>query len=186
MAVEVRQQRPEEWDDVLGLVDEAFDRPSVVRLVELMHASGNWIAELSLVAVVDGALVGHVCLSRLPLHTGTSTVPVLTLTPLSVRPRAQRRGIARALVTRALAVAADRPEPLVVLEGDPALYGRFGFTRAADHGIERPSELIPEQGFQLATLPNYRRDLRGRVEYPDYFAATGSIGPAGPLERGAQ
>jgi putative acetyltransferase len=96
---------------------------------------------------------------------------------LSVEPEAQRMGIGRGLVERVLRAAAARAEPFVVLEGSPRMYARFGFEPAADYGIERPSELIPEPAFQLVRLPSYRPELRGQVRYPDYFYEIGAVGP---------
>lgn len=176
--VEFRAHDSTEWPDVLAVIDRAF-APDVAAglLADWIHDSDRWIPDLSHVAVADGDLVGHVMISRLPLRTSTSAVPILCLSPLSVVPAYQGRGIARALVESVLAAAATRAEPFVVLEGSPRMYPKFGFRPASDYGIERPSELIPEAAFQLVTLPNYRPEVRGRVEYPDYFFEIGAVGP---------
>lgn len=177
--VEIRTHDATEWPDVLAVIDRAF-APDVAAglLADWIHGSDGWTPDLSHVAVVDGDLVGHVMVSRLPLRTSTGTVPILCLSPLSVEPAHQGRGIARALVGSVLAAAAaTRAEPFVVLEGSPRMYPKFGFLPASEYGIERPSELIPEPAFQLVTLPGYRPGVRGRVEYPDYFFDIGAVGP---------
>jgi putative acetyltransferase len=176
--LEIRTQRPDEWPQVVALINRAFaPEVNAGQLAEWVHDSAGRIDDLSLVAVHDEHLVGHVMLSQLPLQTPSGDVAILCLAPLSVEPETQRQGIGRALVEHALRVAATRTEPLVVLEGSPRMYTKFGFEPASDYGIERPSELIPEPAFQLVRLPTYGRDLRGQVRYPDYFYEIGAVGP---------
>jgi len=174
----IRTQREDEWADVLAVIDRAFV-PDVKagQLAGWVHGSAGWIAELSLVAVHDDRVVGHVLFGQLPLRTSAGEVDVLCLSPLSVDPAFQRQGMARALVEHGLRVAATRAEPLVVLEGSPRIYHKLGFGQASAYGIERPSQLIPEAAFQLVTLPAYRPGLRGQVEYPEYFYEIGAVGP---------
>jgi putative acetyltransferase len=174
----IREQRADEWTAVRELIARAFAPDLAAGLVaDWAHAHRP---VLSLVAELDGAIVGQVMFFRLPLHTddadGTE-LDVLCLAPLSVDERVRRTGIARALVRHALAQLTDRPEPLVVLEGDPAIYGTFGFRPAAEFGVERPSELIPQAAFQAIALPAYRTGLRGRVQYPQHFYDIGAVGP---------
>lgn len=183
MPVTIRAQRddaapdrPGEWPQVRALIDRAFAPDTNAGLL------AEWVREqgdaVSLVADADGQLVGHVMFSPLPLRSEDGAdATVLCLSPLSVDPTWQRRGVGRALVERGLAAAAARSEPLVVLEGSPVLYPKFGFRPASEFGIERPSELIPEPAFQLVTLPSYQPGLRGQVVYPQYFFDIGAVGP---------
>ena len=176
-ATSVRVERPEDRPAVDALVEEAFGTASVARLVQLIRASEHWMPELSLVAERDGDLVGHVLLSTADLETDAGLRPVLLLSPLAVRPSAQGGGVGRALVEAALAAARASSFGVVVLEGDPSFYSRFGFRRGAELGIERPSERIPEVAWQAYALPAYDTTLRGTVAYPSAFWETGSVGP---------
>lgn len=176
-ATAIRVELPADHAAVDDLVEEAFNDPSVKRLVQLIRASEHWLPELSLVAERDGELVGHVLFSSVDLVTEMGTDRILLLSPLAVRPSAQEKGIARALVEAGI-VAADRTGyGVVVLEGDPKLYRRFGFRPATALGIERPSERIPEPAWQAHPLAAYHAGLRGRVSYPSAFWETGSVGP---------
>ena len=160
----VRPERGDEHDAVRAVVAAAFDDPRVPPLVDELRASDGYLPELSLVADDDGLVIGHVMFTTAPF-AGTSYV---ILSPLAVRPDRQRRGVGSALVEAGLAGARRREEPLVVVEGDPRYYSRFGFVDARELGLEPPSERIPPGAFQaIALQPDHPR---GRVAYPPAFA----------------
>ena len=178
----IRPERPGEWPALRAVIEAAFaPHTAAGPLAEWLHERD---AVLSLVAEVGGEVggepVGHVLFSTLPLRgiDGAPDGTVLCLSPLSVLAGFRRRGIARSLVAAGLAALADRPEPLVVLEGSPVMYAKFGFRPAREFGVERPTELIPEPAFQAGALPTYRPGLRGRVEYPQHFYDVGAVGPS--------
>jgi putative acetyltransferase len=82
---------------------------------------------------------------------------VLMLSPLGVRPDRQRQGIGSALVAEGLRRARERGEPVVIVEGDPRYYSRFGFRRASELGLHDPHEGIPDGAYQaLAYAPTTR------------------------------
>jgi putative acetyltransferase len=175
--ITVRVEEPEDRAGVDDLVEEAFGDASVQRLVQLIRASNHWVPQLSLVAKREGELVGYVLLSTADLVSDGDPQQILLLSPLAVRPSAQGGGVARRLVEEGI-VAADRAGyGLIVLEGDPALYGKLGFQPATALGIERPSDLIPEPAWQAHRLAAYHDGIRGRVTYQSAFWETGSVGP---------
>jgi putative acetyltransferase len=91
---------------------------------------------------------------------------VLQVGPLAVVPAHQRRGVGSALMQETIRVADDMGEPLLLIEGSPKYYGRFGFTRADEQGIEPPPEARGPQYFMLRRLRAYDSTLRGRAVYP--------------------
>lgn len=104
-------------------------------LTDRLREGAWWVPELSLVAVDPaGAVVGHVIATRGDL----GGMPALGLGPLGVLPRAQRRGVGSALMHAVLGAAEAMGEPLIALLGDPAYYGRFGFTAGAQAGVGSP------------------------------------------------
>ncbi|MBW3593918.1 MAG: N-acetyltransferase, partial [Actinobacteria bacterium] len=132
-----------------------------------IRASDAYVSELAFVADEDGDVVGHTMLSYLALE-GTD-VRVLQLGPMAVRPDRQRQGIGSALVEAALRAADDRAEPLVLVEGVPAYYPRFGFRSASELGLLRPYAEIPDAAWMAVTLSRYDPSIRGRVLYPRWF-----------------
>ena len=100
---------------------------------------------------------------------------VLTLSPLTVAPGMQGRGIGSALVPAALRTADQLGEPLVLLEGSPRYYPRFGFRDCRKFGISitLPDWAPPDAGMMFP-LSAYDARVRGRLVYPPAFAATGT------------
>ena len=140
------------------------------RLVEAIRASANFVPQLSVVAEIDGRVVGHVMISYASLVSRNAIRRIAMLSPLAVAPTEQRRGIGSALVRDVTARAQVRGEPLVILEGNPAFYGPLGFEYAAPYGIEIPlPSWAPPEAAQVLRLEAYDRSIRGRVVYPPAF-----------------
>ncbi|MGI5146554.1 GNAT family N-acetyltransferase [Plantactinospora sp. CA-294935] len=139
--VRLRAEGPADAVAIRQLVAEAFASPDTrlpaeVRLVEALRVTDAWLPELSMVAEVDGELVGYALLSRVEVWPGG--VPALALGPVAVRPGRQRRGYGQDVVRAALDAAAELGERLVVVLGNPAYYRRFGFSPAARFGLTSP------------------------------------------------
>jgi len=132
----VRRERAADHDAVRALHDAAFGGPTEGRLTDELRADAGFLPHLSLVAEDGDRIVGHVIATRGRLEP--LGVPVLGLGPLGVHPDAQRRGVGTALVHALVAVAEASGERLIALLGDPAYYGRVGFVRATDLGVEPP------------------------------------------------
>lgn len=162
--------RPEADADhaaIRSVVGAAFGSPVEPDLVEAIRASDRFVSELSLVAEIDGEIVGHILVSYVDLEP--DSVRVLQVAPLAVAPTRQRRGVGGALVRKVLRLAEERGAPLVLVEGDPRYYERFGFRRSDEAGIEPPANVSP-QYLMVRTLSAYDPSIRGRLVYPDAFA----------------
>ncbi|AWX94038.1 GNAT family N-acetyltransferase [Paracoccus mutanolyticus] len=92
----IRPEHPQDRTAIAALLELAFDGGAESRLVSELRAAGD--LALSLVADVQGSIVGHVALSPLAAEG-----PALALAPLAVHPAVQARGIGTALVRAALA-----------------------------------------------------------------------------------
>jgi putative acetyltransferase len=142
----------------------AFGDTETADLVDLIRASDRFVPDLSLVATSEGQTLGHVMLSYVDIEPGSQRV--LQVGPVAVVPSHQRRGIGSALMEEAIRLADERGEPLLLLEGNPAYYERFGFRRADEAGIEQPPESHGVQYFMMRPLTAYDPGLRGRAVYP--------------------
>ena len=160
----VRAETPDDHADIRRIVDEAFGDTITGDIVDAIRASDRFVPDLSLVAVSEGQALGHVISSYVDLVPGSRRV--LQVGPLAVVPSHQRQGIGTALMRETIRLADGRGEPLLLIEGSPVYYGRFGFTRADEHGIEMPPESHGPQFFMLRQLDAYDPSLRGRAVYP--------------------
>lgn len=174
---QVRPQRPGELDAVCGVTRAAFGDEAVVELVRVLAARPD--TGCSLVAELDGELVGHVALSRGWVDAAPRLVRAEVLSPLSVVPAQQGRGVGGALVRAAVSSAGQRGVPLVFLEGDPGYYRRLGFEPARAHGLTRPSVRIPEPACQVVLLPAWESWMAGALVYPEVFWELDLVGLRG-------
>jgi putative acetyltransferase len=179
--MQIRPARSHEQPAVEALVAAAFGEPPDGQLTQLLRAlDSSGAVRASLVAVDGGRLVGHVQLNRCWLDAPRALVEVLVLSPLSVDPRRQRRGIGTALVRAAIDEARRLGAPAVFLEGSSHYYGRRGFQAATPLGFRRPSVRIPEPAFQVALLPAYEPWMTGQLVYCEAFWATDTVGLRDP------
>lgn len=167
----LRPERAGEEPTIRRVVEDAFvGEPVVGELVDALRRSPDWVPGLSLVAELDGEIVGHVLFTRSLLDAPSRLIDVLVLSPLSVAPAHQRRGIGDALVRYGLEEVRRVPnEPLVLLEGDPAYYARFGFEPAERIGFRRPSLRITERAFQVVRMPSWEPWMTGTLVYSRVF-----------------
>jgi len=174
----VRTERAEEHAVVERVVEQAFGRPEVAELVRRIRMSPGCDPDLSFVAEENGTIVGHTMLSYVELEDGDRRHRVLTMSPVSVLPAAQGRGIGGRLIRAAIERADERGEPLIVLEGSPRYYPRFGFRYSRPFGItiDLPS-WAPKEASMVVPLMRYRPDIRGRVVYPPAFDVVAEHGP---------
>jgi len=163
-AVLVRREQAADVPAIAEIHRAAFKGEVETNLVAELRASGAWLPELSMVAELDGRIVGHVVCTR--AHVGD--VPALGLGPLGVDPTVQKSGVGTALMHAVLGAADALNEPVVVLLGHTEYYPRFGFAPATSFGIT-PS--VPEWGnhFQARPLSTYERSIRGPFAYAGPF-----------------
>ena len=158
--VSIRPEAAGDGEAVRRLLLGAFPAADEACLVERLHADGD--AVLSLVAVEEEAVVGHVLFSRL-----LAPAAALALAPLAVRADRRRRGIGARLVEAGLERSKREGWRAVVVLGDPACYRRFGFRPEAVRGMASPYAGPALMGLELA-----EGGLGGpRIEHAPAFAS---------------
>jgi putative acetyltransferase len=166
----IRLAREDDWPAIPEVHRTAFgDEGDVVArlVVELRERADLYVPELSFVAEEEGVVVGHVMNTWNWIEeTGER---VLQLSPLGVLPEYQRRGHGSALVRASLDAVRAAGEPLLLLEGARAFYGRFGFVRADELGLLPPPECLHDSAFQVAILDPEATLPQGRVVYSEPF-----------------
>ena len=169
----IRAETPADHGAIRRVVAAAFKSDTEADLVDRIRASPEYVPAMALVAEAAGAIVGHVMISDAIIRNDGGDRRISMLSPLAVDPDHQQGGVGGALVERALGIADFLGEPIVILEGSPAYYGRFGFEPSAGHGIEiHLPEWAPPEAAQVKLLTSFEPDdptLRGTVVYPPAF-----------------
>ncbi|MEX3008533.1 GNAT family N-acetyltransferase [Hoeflea sp. TYP-13] len=160
----IRLEKPADRDAIYTLHSGAFPTDDEARLVDRLRQDGDLV--LSLVAVKDQQIVGHIAFSNMQ-----APFPALGLAPVSVSEAHRRQGIAAALISRGLEMAKDQGCSGVFVLGDPDYYRRFGFSTEMAKGFQSPYA-----GPYLMAMPLADDELpsaSGRVEYAAAFASLG-------------
>jgi putative acetyltransferase len=120
---------------------------------------------VSLVAEVDGRVVGHIAFS--PASISGYADGWYGVGPLSVLPEFQAQGIGKSLMYRGLSSLTAMGAKGCVLVGDPGYYERFGFRNIPDLVLEG----VPREYF--LALPFHKNPTRGVVAFHRGFSAQG-------------
>ena len=163
----IRSEALPDYPKIAEVITSAFGQPNEAKLVEAIRNSENYIPELSLIAEIDGNIVGHVLFSYIHV-VSNEILSVLALAPVAVSPQFQNQGIGTALVQYGLDRADELGEALVIVLGHPSFYSRFGFVQSTYYGIKSPFEVSAE-AFMVKPLKNYEIKYTGDVIYPQVF-----------------
>jgi putative acetyltransferase len=168
-AVSVRPAREADLAHILEIHRAAFETPAEADLVETLITGGY--DAVSLVAVTDAMVVGHVLLSPAEVVGDRDEPwPLLVLAPVAVLPSHQRRGIGSALVAAALETAHRAGARAVSVLGHPGYYPRFGFREALPLQVRAPFADIPQEAWMIAELePRALDGVSGVVRYAPPF-----------------
>ena len=136
----------------------AGDEPDLIDALRRLGA-----LSLSLVAELDGRVVGHVALSPVTHESGAEGW--FGLGPISAEPALQRQGVGGALIVEAKSWLAARGAAGCILTGDPGYYPRHGFLPAPQHAPEAE----PAEYFMVLSLAGEIPPGRFRF-HPAFYA----------------
>jgi putative acetyltransferase len=160
----VRDERVEDGPRVLEVERLAFGGPTQAELVTRLRSAEP---RLSLVALSDEVVVGHIMFSPVTIDSAPETAAA-QLSPLAVEPSYQRRGIGAGLVREGLRRCQHLGWTSVFLLGDPRYYARFGFELASARALWCEDELGEYlQCVELA--PGALDGIRGEVKFHEAF-----------------
>jgi putative acetyltransferase len=126
----IRAEQPGDIDPIRAVNDAAFGGTGEGRLVDALRRAGK--LTVSLVAEVDGDIVGHIAFSPV---TCAAAANGFGLAPLAVRPDVQRSGVGKELARAGLTAMRRVGADFVVVLGDPKYYAKFGFAPARRWGM---------------------------------------------------
>jgi putative acetyltransferase len=169
LMIHIRPERPEDIASIDEINRLAFGGEEEAKLVKAIRGSDYFIPELSLVAVEDDRIVGHILFSPVKIESSESSVIALALAPMAVVPEYQNKGIGTELIKHGLIVCKKLGYTIVIVVGHPEYYPRFGFNPAREYSLEAPFE-VPDDAFMaLELVPGALKNVRGMVKYNPAF-----------------
>ena len=167
--MKIRQETEKDYGEVCKLIKQAFLSPehsdsTEPDLVVSLRKSVSFIPELSLVAVENDKIMGHILFTKITIGGNVE----LALAPLAVLPDHQKRGIGSALIAEGHRIAKALGYDYSVVLGSPRVYGKAGYIPASVYGI-KPPFAVSDENFMAIKLKRDAKALDGTVKYDDAF-----------------
>ena len=168
--IEIRKEIESDYADVYELNKAAFGQESESKLVELLRKSNAFIPELSLVAVINNKIVGHILFTKIIIKDDSGNeFESLALAPMAVKPELQKKGIGGKLIRYGLNKARELGYKSVIVLGHEHYYPKFGFVPAEKWKIKAPFD-VPKNVFMgIELVENGLTGVTGTVHYPEEF-----------------
>lgn len=170
MSIEIRVELEKDHEDVFSLNKAAFEQENEARLVALLRKSEAFIPEFSLVATIEGRILGHILFTRILIRNENGKAfESLALAPMAVLPGHQKQGIGGKLIRAGLQKARELGYRSVIVLGHEDYYPKFGFEPAAKWNVKAPFD-VPSNAFMaIELLENGLAGVEGTVEYDIAF-----------------
>lgn len=163
----IRAATSQDIESITGVHVAAFGGPSEANLVAALTAQCATL--ISLVALVDSVIVGHILFSPVRIEPATD-VSVWGLAPMAVHPAKQGCGIGAGLVHSGIATCRDNAVEALVVLGHQDYYPRFGFCPASEFGLGCTYDVPPQAFMALELQARALREVAGVVHYHPVFA----------------
>jgi putative acetyltransferase len=166
--VRIRKERPEDITAIREVNKRAFGQTQEADIVDEIRDKCSDL--VSLVAVMQNHVVGHILFSPATVESKNRTVGGMGLAPMAVLPEYQRQGIGSELIRTGIAQLKARRCPFVIVLGHAEYYPRFGFEPASRHGIRSECE-VPDDAFMILVLnESGMHGISGVARYRPEFA----------------
>ena len=162
----IRFAQEKDLDSILKVVETAFsdeENQVIMNFVQELSSENTSPSIKSLVAEVDNQVIGYVSYSPILLKSDSSIVGYI-LAPLAVSPEHQKQGVGSNLINFGIDLLTKDGVGVLLVYGDPAFYGRFGFKEEIGQSFVPPYPLqypfgwtgmmlndtpVPEQSIQF-------------------------------------
>lgn len=167
----IRPESADEFAVIHHLVETAFQTAYYSEgdeqdFVSRRRNAEEYIQDLALVLLNADRIIGHIMLTHTWVDNATRRQPVLLLAAVCIDSAYRNQGIGTLLVKEALQHAKHLGHVAVILVGDPAFYGRFGFRPAIEFGIVNTSQIEDQYVLALELIPQALQTVAGSVRLP--------------------
>jgi predicted N-acetyltransferase YhbS len=159
VSLTIQTETPDDAGPIERLHERTFGPGRFARTAFRIRERHQHILELSFTARIGTLLVGSVRLT--PIRIGESKA--LMLGPLTVERPFRGRGIAEALIARAMDEARQRGHRLVLLVGDEPYYARCGFRGVPKGEVTMPGPVDPARLLIAELIAGAFSNVKGRV-----------------------
>ena len=139
----IRHFQKTDLDSILTVIETAFsdeENKVIMNLVQELHQETSSPSIKSLVAEVDNEMIGYVSFSPIFLKSDSS-ISGYILAPLAISPEHQKQGIGSSLIKSGIDILTQDGAGVLLVYGDPAFYGRFGFNEEIGRTFTPPYPL---------------------------------------------
>ena len=167
--IKIRKENEKDYPKSYDVVKIAFenaehsDGNEQDLVVDLRNGNG-YIPELSLVAELDGKIVGYIMFTKILISENEE----IALAPLAVLPEYQKQGIGSKLIEHGHKIAKDLGYHYSVVLGSEKYYPKFGYIPAINYGIKPPFD-VPSDNFMAIKLNKNNTVIKGIVRYSKEF-----------------
>lgn len=168
--MEIRKENINDYFDVYNLNKVAFEEDEEAKLVDLLRKSNAFIPELSLVAIIDNNIVGHILFTKINIidNKGNENES-LALAPMAVSPKYQKSGIGGQLIKNGLDKAREMNFKSVIVLGHENYYPKFGFEPTTKWGITSHYDVPANVFMGIELVDDGLKNVSGIVEYSKEF-----------------
>ncbi len=164
----VREERLDDIAVIRKINEMAFGQPMEANIVDKLRENCSDL--LSLVAVREGQVVGHILFSPVRIEGEGRMVEGTGLAPMAVLPAWQHQGIGSMLIRAGISMLKNKGCPFVIVLGHPGYYPRFGFEGASGYGIRSQWSEVPDGAFMILVLNSEAvAGTSGTARYRDEF-----------------
>ena len=159
--VEIRQENKNDYEEIYNVVKTAFETAehsdgNEQDLVVALRNSDSFIPELSLVAIKDNKIVGHILFTKIKIGNHEE----LALAPLAVLPEYQKQGIGSKLIQQGHKIAKELGYHYSIVLGSETYYPKYG--------IKAPFE-VSNENFMAIKLNDIDIEIKDTVQYAKEF-----------------
>jgi predicted N-acetyltransferase YhbS len=167
--VVIRPERKDDYENITLVNNKAFGQDDEGILIKKLREDEQFDPRLSLVAEIDGRIIGHILFFPITIENGDHFHDTISLAPMAVVPSLQKMGVGMELIMKGLSELQKLGYESVIVLGHPEYYPKFGFQPASKWNISAPIEYPDNALMALELVKGSLEDKSGKILFPAPF-----------------